>query len=159
MIGHQRTQAQDLEFVFQQLVEVALRALSPSLNDPFTAVACIDRIRDALIKLVKCDVPEPFRMDDEGKLRLVTHPTSFQGVLDAVFNPLRQSGIQSAAVTIRLLETLESVGRRATRREDIDDLLRHAQMVERGSHDTIREKGDREDIERIFARVLVVLEK
>ncbi len=158
VIGYTRTQAQDLEFVFQQLVEVALRALSPSLNDPFTAVACIDRIRDALTKLVKRDFPEPCRMDDEGKLRLITHPTSFQGVLDAVFNHLRQSGIGNTAVTIRLLETIEAIGRCATRQEDRDVLRRHATMLERGSRETIREKGDREDIERNFAQVLVVLE-
>lgn len=156
-IGGQRTQAQDLEFVIQQLVEIALRALSPSLNDPFTACACIERIRDAFTKMVMRDFPKAYRLDEEGALRVVTHATTLRGMLDAAFNHLRQSGVDNAAVAIRLLEAIEYVGRHAKREGDRRELLRQAEMIERGCRETIAEMNDRADIQAAFDRAVSVL--
>ena len=59
VLGNQRTAAQDIEFSFQQLVEIAVRALSPGINDPFTAIACVDRLGSALCRLARRDMPSP----------------------------------------------------------------------------------------------------
>lgn len=48
VLGNQRTDTRDIEFPFEQLVEIAARALSPGINDPFTAIACVDRLGSAL---------------------------------------------------------------------------------------------------------------
>ncbi|MGH8598824.1 MAG: DUF2254 domain-containing protein, partial [Gammaproteobacteria bacterium] len=61
VLGSQRTPVQDVEFAVNQLVEIAVRALSPGVNDPFTAVACVDRLGAALSRLAQRGVPSPYR--------------------------------------------------------------------------------------------------
>ena len=58
-LGTQRTSAQDAEFAVQQLVEIAVRALSPGINDPYTAIACVDRLGSALCRLAQREMPSP----------------------------------------------------------------------------------------------------
>jgi uncharacterized membrane protein len=53
VFGNQRTASQDVEFSFLQMVEIAVRALSPGINDPFTAIACVDRLGSALCRLAR----------------------------------------------------------------------------------------------------------
>ena len=57
VLGHQRTSDQDIEFGVNQLVEIAVRALSPGLNDPFTAITCVDHLGSALCRLATRDMP------------------------------------------------------------------------------------------------------
>ncbi|MEX1295369.1 MAG: DUF2254 domain-containing protein [Candidatus Limnocylindrales bacterium] len=66
-VGSERSMAQDPEFGFRQLVDVALRALSPSLNDPSTANQSIDRLHELLRHLLPRDLPSPIVWRDEGK--------------------------------------------------------------------------------------------
>ncbi len=61
ILGNQRTSTQDVEFSVNQLVEIAVRALSPGINDPFTAIRCIDQLSAALCHLVEKDIPSPYR--------------------------------------------------------------------------------------------------
>lgn len=86
VFGNQRTANQDVEFSFLQLVEIAVRALSPGINDPFTAVACVDRLGSALCRLARRDMPSPFRFDLDGRLRLVAPGSTFAGIVDMAFN-------------------------------------------------------------------------
>ena len=55
-LGNQRTQGQDIEFAVNQLVEIATRALSPGVNDPFTAMTCVDQLGSALSRLARREV-------------------------------------------------------------------------------------------------------
>lgn len=71
VFGNQRIGAQDVEASFQQLVEIAVRALSPGINDPFTAIVCVDRLSSALCRLARSDMPSARRFDAQGCLRLV----------------------------------------------------------------------------------------
>ena len=63
ILGTERTEQQDIEFPIHQLVEVALRAISPAVNDPFTAIRCIDRLSAGLSRLAGRDFPSPYRYD------------------------------------------------------------------------------------------------
>ena len=83
VVGTQRTPIQDVEFSVDQLVEIALRALSPGVNDPFTAITCVDRLGSVLCRLARREPPSPFRRDERGKLRLVASSTSFAEFADA----------------------------------------------------------------------------
>lgn len=125
-ISDRRTPQQDLECGINELTEVAVRALSPSINDPTTAIACIDRLGAALSMLVARRLPGRFYHDAENRLRLVARPFSVRSAVDAAFDEIRQYAAQSASVHVRLLETIERVGRRARRRSDVRTLLRHA---------------------------------
>ena len=142
VLGNFRTPTQDVEHSVNQLVEVAVRALSPGINDPFTAVACIDRLGSALARLGRAAVPSPFRHDQHGRLRVVARPATFDGIADAAFNQIRQYGRTSVAVTLRLLETIEVVAAEVLRPDDLATLLRHAEMVARAGP-SLPEEADR----------------
>ncbi|MHB9003315.1 MAG: DUF2254 domain-containing protein [Coriobacteriia bacterium] len=75
--GDQRTMEQDLAYGFRQLIDIALRALSPSTNDPSTAVGAVDRIHDLLRRLGARDFPRPVHRDENRLLRLLTVPMTW----------------------------------------------------------------------------------
>lgn len=155
VLGSHRTPVQDIEFSVNQLVEIAVRALSPGINDPFTAVACVDRLGAALSRLAQREMPSCRRHDEARKLRIVTPATAFADVADAAFDQVRQYARTSAAVTIRLLETIAVVAGFAHRSEDRAALRRHAEMIARGSIEGLPEKTDRLAVE---ARLLAVMQ-
>jgi uncharacterized membrane protein len=157
--GAERTLAQDVEFAVDQLVEVAVRALSPGTNDPFTAIRCIDRLGAALCQLTERVIPSPYRYDDTDRLRVITPPVTFAGVADAAFDQIRQYGRTSAAVTIRLLERIAAIATHTYREEDRAVLLRHAVMIEQGSREGLPEEQDRQDVQERFQAVVRALEQ
>lgn len=157
LLGPARTPAQDLEFAVRQLVEIAMRALSPGINDPFTAMACVDRLGAALCRLAGREIPSPYRYDAENKLRVVADAVTFASVTDAAFNQIRQYGRSSAAVTIHLLDMLAVIAERIQRKEDRAALRRQALMIKRGSETALPEEQDRKDVELRYQAVLQVL--
>jgi uncharacterized membrane protein len=157
VVGSQRTDQQDIEFSINQLVEIASRALSPGINDPFTAVRCVDQLSAALCHLAQKEIPSAYRYDDEDKLRVIAEPVSFVDVIDAAFNQIRQYGQTSVAVTMRLLEAIAVIAPFTHSKADRAALLRHANMIERGSHEGISEELDQKDIkERYLAAVKAI---
>jgi uncharacterized membrane protein len=105
-IGAERSPAQDLEYSIRQLVEIALRALSPGINDTFTAIAVIDRLGDAM-ELVLCRSLEPSVLrDEEGMIRVIAEQSEIGGLFDASFDQIRQAGAEKPAILIQLADTL-----------------------------------------------------
>ncbi|MDQ3482701.1 MAG: DUF2254 domain-containing protein [Pseudomonadota bacterium] len=88
-VGRQRTAQQDLRFGIDELVEIAARALSPGVNDPFTAIACIDWLGAALGELDRRPPPPTQMADDDGTARIILRPLDFKDHLDAAFGQLR----------------------------------------------------------------------
>lgn len=149
-LGNQRTSGQDIEFAVNQLVEIAVRALSPGVNDPFTAMTCVDHLGSALCRLAQRDMPSPYRHDTQDQLRVITPVFTFPDVTDAAFNQIRQYGRSSTAVTIRLLETIAVVAGSVHRSENRAALLRHARMIARGAGGGLPEDEDRQEVEKRF---------
>jgi uncharacterized membrane protein len=148
--GNQRAPGQDVEFAVNQLVEVAVRALFPGVNDPFTAITCVDRLGSALSRLATRDWPSPYRHDKQETLRVIACIATFSDITDAAFNQIRQYGQSSAAVMIRLLETIAVIAGFAKRPEDRAALLRHAEMIVRGARNSLSEAEDRQVVEERF---------
>lgn len=159
IIGSQRTPAQDIEFSIHQLVEVAIRALSPSVNDPYTAIACIDRLAAALCRLSGKAFPSSCTRDSTGKPRVFRPASDFSGVLNAAFDQIRQYGRSSVAVTIHLLEALGEIAALAQTHGQARAILRQAQMILRASRDALPEVNDRHDVERRYDAVVELLRK
>ena len=156
VLGEERTLVQDLEFALHQLVEMAVRALSPGTNDPFTAVSCLDYLGAALIKVTKRSLPTQEMWDSNGTLRIVTRPLTFASMVDAAFNQIRQYGRTSASVTIRLLEVIGAIAEQAHGEEYREALRHQAAMVFRG-RDGLPEHDDRRMVEERYQKLLAVL--
>jgi uncharacterized membrane protein len=152
-VGHQRTAAQDIEFAIHQLVEIAVRALSPGINDPFTAITCVDRLGSALRRLAQREMPSPFRLDAQDRLRVVVPAVTFAEIVDASFGPIRQYARSSAVVTIRLLETIAVIAGATHRLSDRAALLRQAEMIVRGARQALAEDDDRREVEERYRDV------
>lgn len=150
VLGNHRTAAQDVEFSFDQLVEIAVRALSPGINDPFTAIACVDRLGSALCRLARSDMPSPARLDSLGRLRLVAPGPTFSGVVDTAFNQIRQSARSNPAVAIRMLDAIAQIAGHVRRAHDAVCLQRHADMVIKGAREAVPEADDLLAVETRF---------
>ncbi len=146
-LGPQPTPEQDPEFAFRQLVEVALRALSPGINDPFTAINCIDNITTGLGLLARRRFPSSYLYDDDGRLRVVAHRAGFEEIADAAFNQLRQYGAGSVAVVVRLLESIAMLAPLLEQSDQRRALLKHATLIGKAGCQACEEPADREDIE------------
>jgi len=157
VLGDQRTATQDLEFSFHQLVEIAVRALSPGVNDPFTAIACVDRLGSGLCRLAECDMPSPRRFDADGRLRLVSPETPFAGVVDTSLNQIRQSARSNPAVAIRMLGAIAQIADHVRHAEDTACLQRHAGMIIRGAREAVPEADDLRAVEAAFAKATQAL--
>jgi uncharacterized membrane protein len=153
-LGSQRSSAQDIEFAATQLVEIALRALSTGVNDPFTAITCVDHLASALSRLAMRDIPSPYRYDSKDQLRVIAPGATFQEVADVAFNQIRQAARSSPAVTIRLLETIAVVARFTRRPEERTALLKHAEMIARGARDGLSEGEDRRVVDERYQSVI-----
>ncbi|CAN5146849.1 DUF2254 domain-containing protein [soil metagenome] len=118
-IGAKRTALQDLRFLVDELVEIAARALSPGVNDPFTAITCLDWLGAALSDLAARDLPSHLRVDEDGALRVITHPQTFEQFLQRSFGALSQ---YCASDTIAALRFLRALGEVAADCDDADRL-------------------------------------
>ncbi len=147
VLGNQRLRVHDVEFTVNQLVEIAVRALSPGINDPFTAFGCIDQLGAGLTQLVKRSIPAGYHLDKDGQLRVLTDALTFTSILDAAFDQIRQHARSDTAVTIRLLEAITTIAPHTRTAEQRKTLRRQAEMIHRGSQEAIPEKWDRDDIE------------
>jgi uncharacterized membrane protein len=109
VIGSERSPAQDLEFSIRQLVEIALRALSPGINDPFTAIAVVDRLAAALEDVFSRDIQPRLLFDEQSCLRVVADRSDVEGLVSACFDQLRQAAIRNPGVLIHLADTLGKI--------------------------------------------------
>ena len=135
VLGDERTPPQDAKYLIDQLVEVALRALSPGVNDPFTALTCIDRLTSGLCRAAARAFPSPYRSDSDGRLRVVTPAATFAGLLSAAFAPIDEFGGESRLIVARLNQGLRAIVaacRNDSRRAEVEDLSRKLTFVERG---------------------------
>lgn len=152
-VGTQRTAAQDIEYLIGQLVEIGVRALSPGINDPFTAITCIDRLSSALARFAQRDLPSPLRYDADHELRVIASGTTFAMAVDAAFGPIRRYGRSSAEVSLRLLDAIAVVGRAARRVQDRAVLTQHATWVMRGARAALPDRVDRVEVMRRYDSV------
>ena len=102
----ERASIQDPENSIRQLVEVALRALSPSVNDPFTAMAVVDRLTESLAKVMRRGSAQCVWVDEDGLVRVLAPRSTFADFLEEAFRQIRQHSREHPAVLIRLVESL-----------------------------------------------------
>ncbi len=128
-LGSRRTAVQDLDFLFDQLTEVALRALSPGINDPVTAMRCVDRIGQGLSQLAARRPPPAVRRDEAGRPRVVLPEADTALLVANTFGAIRRFSGDNLLVALHLLGTIGAL------LENTDDaplkraLLREAELI------------------------------
>ena len=147
--GAQRTSTQDLRFVINQLVEVAMRALSPGVNDPFTAMNCMNWLQSALETLAERKLPAAHRFDDEQNLRIVAEPETFASFAAIVFDQLRPYVAADRNAAIHMMEMLVNIGVSASSLSRRRVLVRHASRLRKICNATLT---DRDDLKIITSR-------
>jgi len=146
-VGTDRTANEDPEFSIRQLVEVALRALSPGINDPFTAIVVIDRLGLSLARAMSRDpIPRIWR-DDDGVVRLTVPMSTFRGIVDASLNQIRQSAGSHPDVLIHMADMIGRLGEIANREMHRGPLERHLSLVLAAGRRGIEEPADLAELE------------
>jgi uncharacterized membrane protein len=144
-IGRHRTLEQDAGFGIRQLVDIALRALSPGINDTTTAIMCIDYLTAILARLATRRVAAR-QVSAHGSGRLVTaHAPSFAVLLAEAFDQIREHGRSNFAVQERLLDAIGAIGAMPIGPARQQTLLDHVGLLE----DTIRSVESARDRERL----------
>ena len=144
--GRQRTARQDVRFLVNELVEIAARALSPGVNDPFTAISCLDWLSAALKDLARRDVPGAKRYDDDGHLRVVASPTTFDDFVDGVYGQLRPYLATDANAARHAFATMAEVGGRLTDDAQRAGLRRQADALLQGCLEGLALEADQAEV-------------
>ena len=152
--GRQRTQVQDALFLVNELVEIAGRALSPGVNDPFTAISCLDWLGSALANLAHCDFPKAHRYDEEGRLRIIARPLTFEDFTGAAFDQLRPYARADRNAALHMMKTIGEVGLSVPEAYRAG-LLEHATKLRRGCEGE-GGLGQAEDVELVKDRYRAV---
>jgi uncharacterized membrane protein len=155
--GIERTHVQDVEFAITQLVEVAVRALSPGVNEPFTAISCLDRLGAALCRIAEREMPSAYLYDGEGRLRIVKRALTYHGIVEAAFDQIRQNVYSEAAVAIRMLEVIAMAPESTAVPEFRNTLLQEARMTWEGARESLRQEKDRRDLEERYRKLVQML--
>ena len=149
-IGKVRTPLQDAEFLIHQVVEIAARALSPGVNDPYTAIACIDNLTSVMCYLTRIKFPSPYRYDKKDNLRVIVSSHTFSGMLNASFNQLRQYAERNPSVMIRLMEAAMTISAFARNQSQQELIAQHAEMIMNAAENTFSENRDLKDMKERF---------
>jgi uncharacterized membrane protein len=157
IVGANRTMTQDPGFAIDQLVEVAIRALSPAVNDTFTALNCIDWLGDCLCRAARDPLPDGIYRDAGGAIRLIDPAITFERLVKASYDKIRQAGRGMPAVLIRQLENLQKVAVAVGPGAERGFLARHAEMILRSSEGSVPEPEDRHDVQVAYEGVMTEL--
>jgi uncharacterized membrane protein len=148
-IGSTRTMQQDIEFGIVQIVDIALRAISPAVNDPTTAISSIDQLSSILIRWTSRAEPRRYHYDPPHVLRVIVPWIDFDGLLDLAFEQIRHYSVSDAAVSLRLVRALGDISSTTS-----DPAIRR-RLFERGKRvlDGCAGQIQEFDLERLQARL------
>jgi uncharacterized membrane protein len=156
-IDRNRTVYQDCAFGIRQLVDMALRALSPGINDTTTAVMCVDYLTAILTRLASRKIPSSRRYED-GELRVISIGQTFATLVPESFDQIRGGAEGNLAIMLRMLDALQTIAsltgspnRRRVLREQVEGM---AELAGR----TIESLRDQARFESRLARVREALE-
>jgi uncharacterized membrane protein len=128
-VGAHRTPQEDAAYSIQQFVEIAARALSPGVNEVFTALSCMDWLQSSLIAVARRKLPPAARLGDRGQLRVLAQPVQFVDLAAAVFDVLRPYAAQQAGVARSLLQTITRLAPHLRRAEDEQAVREHLRRI------------------------------
>ena len=148
--GQHRTLDQDIDFAFAQLSEIAIRALSPAVNDTYTGLSCIDWLGDALRMLTAFAEADGARRTADGRIWSLRPPLRTARIVRTAFDLIREAGATSPAVLTRLLQTCARLALQLSNDDQRRAILEQVEAV-RQSAILLPEVGlDRETIDAAY---------
>ncbi|MBE2287507.1 MAG: DUF2254 domain-containing protein [Prosthecobacter sp.] len=156
-IDRHRTVEQDAGFGIRQLVDMALRALSPGVNDTTTAVMCVDYLTAILARLATRDIPSSHRHED-GELRVIAIGPTFASLVDESFDQIRESSDGNLAMMLQLLGGLHTIGSLTGSKTRRQMLLDHAQGIAEQAERSLKSARDHKRFRERHAWVRACLE-
>ncbi len=145
-IDRRRTVSQDAAFGIRQIVDIALKALSPGINDTTTAVMCVDYLTAILARLAPRPIPSPHRCV-EGELRVIVKDPNFESLLTTAFDQIRRSAKGNVTILLRILEALQILAGLVTGRRRRRALFEQMQQVAELAARSVDSAHDRAEIE------------
>ena len=153
--GSNRTDLQDILFLSDQLVEVLARALSPGVNDPHTAMLCLDWLRAGLTTFARRG---PARLD-AGRSRVLYTRVTFERMLHRSFKNMRQYVAADRNVTIHAIGVLADLAIAAASDSMVEAALSEMRTLEASAQQLLGEQAAREEVAAAFAAALVKVER
>ncbi len=154
-VGSRRSVAQDVEFPIRQLVEVGLRALSPGINDPTTASACINQLSVGLCRVADRPMPPDAHPDDDGFARVVQDaPLTWERLVGGAFDQIRQAAGDHVVVHLHLLEALATIAGCTTRHDRVAVVRRQGDLVWERAQQAVAQAADLEVVRERYDALL-----
>ncbi|MEO6800873.1 MAG: DUF2254 domain-containing protein [Rhodanobacter sp.] len=157
-LGSSRISSEDFEYAIRQLVEIAVRALSPGINDPHTAMSVLDRLALALSEVTPVHLPTGVSLR-QGEVALVVPGFGYDGLVDAMFHLIRQNATGSTAVLARMLEVLTAVASCEHDPLRVKALQRHADLILGDAERHIDNPSDLDDLRERYRDFVAMQEQ
>ena len=149
-MGQDRSAHQNILFLADELVEILARALSPGINDPFTAINCINWFHSAITTLMNVKPPSPYRRDERGDVRLIAHPVSFERFVSVICDQSRPYIASDRNAAIKMLTILTELAAEARTSQQQSILSGQIEKLRHAIGDKITSKIDHEELEARF---------
>ncbi len=156
VIGPTRSPDDDAGFLIHLVIEIAIRALSPGVNDTYTAVSCVDNLSAVLCTLLKGEPPAATHCDPDGVPRLHYEQISVPDILEKALRPLRISARGNLVVTLRLMQALQHMA--VLSRSGYRNLIRfHADMIMADASDAMPNAHDLAEVRQMHDEIIATL--
>ena len=155
-IDRHRTVKQDSAFGIRQIVDMALKALSPGINDTTTAVMCVDYLSAILARLASRPIPPSHRYE-EGELRVIAKGPSFESLLSDAFDQIRRNANGNVTIFLRILEALQILAGLPTGPRRRRALFEQMQQIAELAARSVDSAHDRAKIEAHLMRLSIIL--
>lgn len=157
VISPHRTVEQDASFGIRQLVDIALKALSPGINDTTTAVMCLDYLAAILVRLASRPIATARRLE-QGELRVIARRPCFESLLAEAFDQIRQNAAGNVAVLTHLLHALETIAGQTASARRRQSLRQQADLIAAVAERTIASDHDGAGVKTAWVRLYQALD-
>jgi uncharacterized membrane protein len=156
-MGQDRTAHQNILFLADELVEILARALSPGVNDPFTAMNCINWYHSAFKVFLRGQMPSPFRRDQNGNLRVIAHPIDFERFASVICDQSRAYIATDRNTTLKMMTILTELAAGTDKAAEKAVLLEHLEKLKSAALEGLPMQADKDDIIERHAKALEIV--
>jgi len=144
-LGRHRTVEQDHAFGIHELVDIALKALSPGVNDTTTALICLDYLSQILLRLLGRQFPDPVRTDGR-QVRIITQVVSFEDNLSLALDQIRMSAKGNTVIFLRILKLLQTLKSQTSSPDRLRAIEKHARLTVEWAEQTLETAYEKEKV-------------